>query len=104
MKVTICGAVGELSVDWGLMNEEAYGHEYATDADVGRKAFSYPRKLPEHAEEAAPLSAITLRRPTREDEHVLVFPRVNHARDDLADVSACADEEEDAQKESVEVE
>jgi hypothetical protein len=34
------------------MNEETYGHDEAADADVGRETFSYPRELPEHAEEA----------------------------------------------------
>lgn len=31
----------------------------------------------------------------REKLHVLVFPRVDHPRDSLTDVGACADEQED---------
>ena len=40
----------------------------------------------------------------QEELHVLVLARVNHARDDLADVGACADEEEDAEEQLAEVE
>ena len=36
--------------------------------------------------------------------HVLVLPTVNHARNSLTDVGACADEEEDDEEEGVEVE
>lgn len=41
---------------------------------------------------------------TKGDEHILVFSRINHARDYLSNIGAGADEEEDDEQESIEVE
>lgn len=36
--------------------------------------------------------------------HVLIFSTVHHARDYLANIGACTDQEEDDEEESVEIE
>lgn len=36
--------------------------------------------------------------------HILVFPRIDHPGDSLADIGACADEQEDDEQQCIEVE
>jgi hypothetical protein len=88
------------------MDRGSYGHDEAGHADVGRKPFSDTGEFPEDTEEPADISFYL--RPRYEGccggVHVLVFARVNHTRDHFADIGAGADEEEDNEEQSVEIE
>ena len=106
-KVTICAPAVELR-SAQEMGRRTYGHDEAADADVRGEPFSYSGELPKNAKEAvghsASTVAITPAGVQTCNAHVFVFPRVDHAGDDLPDVSAGADEEEDDEEKRVEVE
>ena len=87
-----------------MLRNATYGHDETTDADIGRKPLANSRKLPENSKEAAHSASEAMPfGDSTSGVHVLVFSRVNHTRDDLPNVCASADEEEDDKEERVEV-